>query len=351
MFNMRGIILGFVALLVLCGAAVSQPFGYVVGPSGGCVLVTGSGGCVGQTSPTLITPVLGVATGTSLALTNSSSLFASATLINTNSADGTFTSTYQGLAPNLTATHTTGFALGVANSTNNLTSLGFYYAGSGSTSNGFTVSFYNNNDIIAVMANNTVTLQSTGVFGFNSAADAIGTLDTAFSRDGAGIVDVGTGAQGSKAGSMKMTGLTASGTITFAGVTTGTNADFACFAAGGVMTLQTSACTISSARFKTEITPYRLALSDAVYRMPVVTFRLKDGAKNKDPNARVVQMGLIAESVAKIMPLCAIYENDMKTPKSYRQECLIAALVKTVQEQHAANDNLARRVAVLERRR
>jgi hypothetical protein len=36
-------------------------------------------------------------------------------------------------------------------------------------------------------------------------------LDTGFSRDAAGVIDVGTGAQGSTAGSMKLTNLSASG--------------------------------------------------------------------------------------------------------------------------------------------
>ena len=42
---------------------------------------------------------------------------------------------------------------------------------------------------------------------------------------------------------------------------------------------------------------------------------------------------VIAENIAQVAPECAIYEDDMQTPKSYRQECVIALLVKATQEQ------------------
>jgi hypothetical protein len=50
-----------------------------------------------------------------------------------------------------------------------------------------------------------------GVVGWTNSSSASGTLDTGFSRDTGGIIDVGTGAQGSKAGSINLTNLTASG--------------------------------------------------------------------------------------------------------------------------------------------
>lgn len=136
-------------------------------------------------------------------------------------------------------------------------------------------------------------------------------------------------------------GLTAPGTITFAGVTTGTNADFACFASGGVMTLQSSSCTISSLRFKKNVRAAddRKALAEVLGVQPI-DFEMKEGATaNPDPNYRARQTGLSAESVAKTMPECAIYENDMATPKSWRQECVIAKLIGAVREIEHANDN------------
>jgi hypothetical protein len=49
---------------------------------------------------------------------------------------------------------------------------------------------------------------------------------------------------------------------------------------------------------------------------------------HRDPNYGSRQIGLIAENIARVAPECAIYENDMLKPRSYRQECVIALLVK-----------------------
>jgi hypothetical protein len=54
---------------------------------------------------------------------------------------------------------------------------------------------------------------------------------------------------------------------------------------------------------------------------------------NTDRNAYVSRSALLAENFAKVEPRFAIYEVDMTTPKSYRQECVIALLVKEMQEQ------------------
>jgi hypothetical protein len=147
--------------------------------------------------------------------------------------------------------------------------------------------------------------------------------------------------------SIKITGANAN----FSGITTGTNADTVCLKADGTLLIQAAACTISSARFKMDIHPFGATILGVIRKLLVVTFRMKDGDKNPDKNARALQMGLLAEDIAKFAPLCTLYEQDLKTPKSYRQECVIAMLVKGEQELAAANDNLARRLARLERRR
>lgn len=127
--------------------------------------------------------------------------------------------------------------------------------------------------------------------------------------------------------------------ITLPSVTTGTNADFLCLSAGGVVLLQASSCTISSLRFKESVVNYKgRALSD-IDKMRVASFNMKV-SPNPDPNYRTRQIGLIAEDIAKVEPKCAIYERDMKTPKSYRQECVIALLVKGMQEQQAEIETL-----------
>ena len=214
-------------------------------------------------------------------------------LLSTNT-DGTtnYPGVLRALAPNLATSNSVSIDVGVvANVTNNLASLAFNYVGSGSASNTVSLHLFNGVDGIKI--------------------------------DGAGDV--------------------------FApAVTTGTNTDFACFASGGKFTLQTSACTISSLRFKIHVAdwlPTEQGLStgalDELLRFEVKTFQMKPGeASNPDPNYSSVQIGLIAEDIAKIEPRCAIYEQDMKTPKSYRQECVIAMLVKGIQEEQQEIDYL-----------
>ncbi len=71
-------------------------------------------------------------------------------------------------------------------------------------------------------------------------------------------------------------------------------------------------------------------------RLKIVTFNKKkptDGKPDTDVNAYTKQIGLIAEDVAKVDKKLAIYEQDRKTPKSYRQESLLALSVKAIQEQ------------------
>jgi len=139
-----------------------------------------------------------------------------------------------------------------------------------------------------------------------------------------------------------LAGITSSGTITFTGLTTGTNADFLCLSSGGIVQLQTSACTISSMRFKNLIGPQPTdsALAD-VLKLDPIAFTMKPGDQpNPDWNYDKPQIGLSAENVAAVNPKCAIYEQDGKTPKSYRQECLIAELVGAVRELKADNDSL-----------
>ncbi len=125
------------------------------------------------------------------------------------------------------------------------------------------------------------------------------------------------------------------GGMTNTHITTGTNADFLCLSAGGVFLLQTSACTISSMRFKNWLGD--VSSSDAlrdVFRLKPIAFTMKEDAQhpNPDRNYPRPQIGLSAENVAEVMPLCAIYEDDGTTPKSYRQECVIAQLVGAVNQ-------------------
>lgn len=120
-----------------------------------------------------------------------------------------------------------------------------------------------------------------------------------------------------------------------ANLSTGTNADTVCLAADGTFLVQAASCTISSIRFKTlhaDLVPSpRTSLAD-IMRLRPATFTMKPAAHpNPDINYAAMQDGLTAENVAAVMPRCAIYEQDGVTPKSYRQECVIANLVGAVQ--------------------
>jgi hypothetical protein len=116
-------------------------------------------------------------------------------------------------------------------------------------------------------------------------------------------------------------------------VVVGVNTGFACFSAGNQVRLQSSACTISSLRFKDVSGDYQSGGAlDTVGKLRPIVFRMKP-AEVPDKNYGNTQIGLSAENVAAIEPRCAIYEDDGRTPKSYRQECLIAVLVAAVSEQ------------------
>lgn len=131
--------------------------------------------------------------------------------------------------------------------------------------------------------------------------------------------------------------------VAIPGVTTGTNADFACFAAGGVFTLQTTACTISSRRFKENIIPVSETALDEFMELRPVQFNKKPMKvldektqkmvdwKNPDRNFGETELGFIAEDIAELDPRLAVYEPDMKTPKSFRADGVQSLTVKAVQ--------------------
>jgi len=123
------------------------------------------------------------------------------------------------------------------------------------------------------------------------------------------------------------------GKTVLAGISTGTNATFLCGDATGIVLSQTSACTISSLRFKQNIGSFTDDALARILALPVDTFIMKPTEPpSTDPNSNSKQIGLIAEDIARIEPRCAIYEDDMKTPKSYRPECMIALLVAGTQQ-------------------
>jgi hypothetical protein len=147
------------------------------------------------------------------------------------------------------------------------------------------------------------------------------------------------------------------GKLVLAGLSTGTAADVMCIASGGVIILQAAgSCTISSVRFKDNVTPWDGDALPELAKLKTFTFTMKAAKEpNRDPNYASKQIGLTAEEIAKVEPKCSIYERDMKTPKSYRVECVLAMVIKGEQElmqQNAAlraqNVALSARVLKLE---
>lgn len=303
-----------VAAALVCSVPAHAQIGSPVGPNAPCsAFGTASGTCaqgndtrITGAAPTASPTFTGTVTGPDAGTWNSSGITASVH--------------YSG-----TSTHTAGF-----NSSSGFTTSG------GSVAN----------------TPSTITLDMSGVNGRLYTAGA----DT--STNGTFVLQ---SVRSAGSNSLTVISTSVAGIVTFPQTTTGTNADFACIGTGGILQLQSTACTISSVRFKENIKPYSASALASIMDLRVYTYRLKKTVPaNKDPNATTAQLGLTAENIAKVMPLCAIYENDLKTPKSYRQECVIAYLVKGEQELAWAlillaiftiSSLLLIRVAKLERRR
>lgn len=135
-----------------------------------------------------------------------------------------------------------------------------------------------------------------------------------------------------------------SGHVQIKNLGTGTNADFLCANSSGGVLIQSSACTISSKRFKKQLgyLSDADALADVLALRPSI-FRMREtNPPNKDPNWDRVQVGLYAEDVAKVDPRASIFENDLKTPKSYRQESILALTVGAIQAEHREIEALRR---------
>lgn len=143
-------------------------------------------------------------------------------------------------------------------------------------------------------------------------------------------------------GSIQVTGsgtlatevVTLRGAITLTDVTTGTNADVLCLTAGKVVTLQAAgSCTISKRILKENFGPVENATALLMELKPTAFNFKKTSPENADPNATTRQIGFIADEVESVDKRLALYDNDMKTPKSWRQDGVIALLTKGFQEQ------------------
>jgi hypothetical protein len=98
----------------------------------------------------------------------------------------------------------------------------------------------------ATIGNGGANLQAAGIFSWSSTTDATAAADTCLSRDAAGIIDFGTGTQGSKAGSWKATNGSLIGKISlYNNITTAGSGVPAIYSAANI-TAQSAAATITS---------------------------------------------------------------------------------------------------------
>lgn len=160
---------------------------------------TGSGSLVFANTPTLVTPVLGVATATSVTATNLNGILGA-----TTPAAATVTT--------LVATSVNA-GIGTLTAANIFLNNGGAYLGVSATSN---------TNYLAVFGAGGFLARSSYIYGW-AASDSQGNLasfDTGLSRDAAGIIDFGTGAAGSKAGSWNATNGVLTGTLGVTGTST-----------------------------------------------------------------------------------------------------------------------------------
>lgn len=332
---------------------------------------TGTGALVFANTPTLVTPVIGAATGTSLSLsglTQGSVIYAGAAGAlsqnnanffwdNTNTFLGIGTSArYNSAILGIYKSSSTTPAIEIGNNVNGAEYLASFQSGrlmiSQDSGTAFDISSSKQFNIWTNSTQNTpssgiqvLTMDTSGHVGVDPNGNTINSVLAVF-----GNVAVGTSYISSTApanglivqGNVGIGTSTATGGIlTVVGLATGTNADFLCLSAANVVLVQTSACTISSMRFKENIHFYANDALPQIEALRPVTFTMKpNDTPNADINFGRKQIGLIAEEVEKVNPLLAVYEQDGKTPKSYRQESVIALLVKGLQEEQAEIDVL-----------
>jgi hypothetical protein len=286
------------------GAATGD---YSAGSSGAHITITTAK--TDQASPTIVFP-------SSYQASYASALIPSGAITSSQLAGSIAASKLVGTDIATVGTITTG--------TWNGTSIGTSYGGTGSTSS--TAAF------LEESATNVATVNSTG--GVTSSfvgASGTPTAYPVFQAGGASTAQVYAGGSSGTTGTLAV-GKSGQG-VSFPGATTGTNADFACLSSGLVLLIQSSACTISTLRLKNLLAFLSPESSlDQIMKLKPISFTMKNGKiPNVDWNYDKPQDGLFAENVAKVMPKCAIYEQDGKTPKSYRQECAIAKLAGAIQ--------------------
>jgi hypothetical protein len=333
---------------ITCGTSTgAAAAGSLTGTTLAANVVTSSLTTVGTlASPTLTTPVInGLPTGTGVATANTVS-----TLVardgSGNFSAGTITATLNGASP---AGNLSGATLAAGVTASSLTSLGTLTGLTVTNSGALTVSLQSGSTNAAILAINANGGSQQAVTRYSDA----GTLKWIVGKQTDNTFIVFDNANASNALGVSTSGNVTigetAGTVAINHIVTGTNVDFVCLGSGGVLLIQASACTISSGRFKNIDGGLAdgEALADVLALRPVA-FRMKAAmGPNADPNYAAPQLGLTAENVASVEPRAAVYEDDMRTPKSYRQESIIAMTVGSIRALQAQIDRLQAEVRQL----
>jgi hypothetical protein len=181
--------------------------------------------------------------------------------------------------------------------------------------------------------------------------------DTGISRGSAGVIDIGTGAQGSTSASISAANLTVTGTVR---ANTGFNANGTSGISGSTLCSATitytegliTGCTaISDPRLKTFSSSTR-GLS-AILQLEPINFRWNDEGlriAGVSPNRNREQTGFNAENVKQVMPEAVGTENHdgidyLSLPQGQRP--IVAELVNAVKEQQSEIEELKAEIAAL----
>ena len=187
------------------------------------------------------------------------------------------------------------------------------------------------------VASNRASLGSGGVFAVSSTTTPNGTVDTGISRISAGVVGIGTGAQGSIAGSIQCASIALNGAVasptagvyysgTAPGVTQTAIAVGTLATTGGIVTTFTG---VSDERLK-DHTPYDGGLEEILGITPI-RFTYNDlGQKFGGWDKEHVYVGFSAQNVQKSIPEAIQGTEGPEKYLSFDDRPVIAALVNAV---------------------
>lgn len=196
--NITGTAAGLTAGAVTTNANLTGPI-TSVGNATSIASQTGTGTkFVMDTSPTLVTPAIGVATGTSLSLSGSGNFQLTAA----SSGNG-------GIVVSKTSNKSAYLGAGTNGAGFEFDSAGFFVISPNPSASVLSGAFSGTPAVYVGGNGNDIRFRSGAAVGFTSTADASGTVDTASSRVIAGFVGFGTGAAGNGAGGIFLSERTA----------------------------------------------------------------------------------------------------------------------------------------------